>query len=508
MTRSIMVLGTGSSVGKSIITAGLCRVFKNDGYKVAPFKSQNMALNSFITKDGFEMGRAQVVQAEAAKIEPSVLMNPILLKPTSEKKSQVIINGKVYQDMNAKDYHVFKVELRHIIKKAYDTLSGQNDIVVLEGAGSPAEINLKENDIVNMGMAKISNSPCLLVSDIDKGGVFASILGTIMLLEPEEKARVKGLIINKFRGDIEILKPGLVQIEELTGIAVVGVMPYFNLKIEDEDSLSDKFSMYKESNDFDVDILIVKLPYISNFTDFNSLENIIGVRVRYCWDAKEFGEPDLIIIPGSKNTIHDLMFLRNSGLEGVIVEKSKRGTPVLGVCAGMQILGKTIRDPLGCESSVKEIGGRGLLDIDTVFEKDKTTIQTKAFVKSDDEIILDAMDRMSIEGYEIHMGSTTYGEDSLPFVMREDGETIGVSNKEGKIYGTYLHGIFDNGVFCDALIQGLKKKKGLAYQNFQKNIDFKDFKETQYEKLDELMRANIDISAIYSIMGIEQAREE
>lgn len=507
MAVSIMVLGTGSSVGKSIITTGLCRVFKNDGYSVAPFKSQNMALNSFITKEGHEMGRAQVVQAEAAKIEPSVLMNPVLLKPTSDRKSQVIINGKVYKDMNAMDYHKFKPELREIITKSYEGLSSQNDIIVLEGAGSPAEINLKENDIVNMGMAKISNSPCLLVADIDKGGVFASILGTIMLLEPEEKARVKGLIINKFRGDMEILKPGLRQIEELTGVPVLGVMPYFNLKIEDEDSMADKFTYNNLSAKFDIDIVIVKLPYISNFTDFNALENIPNVRVRYCSSQKEFGEPDLIIIPGSKSTINDMMFLRNSGLEGIIFQHSKKNTPIFGICAGMQILGKTIKDPLGSESSIEEIGGLGLLDIETTFEKDKITTQAKAIVKCDDKYILGtsgplSISEISVEGYEIHMGTTKYGDDTIPFVIGGDGDNIGVRNKEGTIYGTYLHGIFDNGAFCESLIQGLRKNKGIEFKNIDKIHDYKVFKETQYEKLDELMRKNINIKEIYNTMGL------
>jgi adenosylcobyric acid synthase len=497
-----MVLGTGSSVGKSIITTGLCRVFKNDGYRVAPFKSQNMALNSFITKDGHEMGRAQVVQAEAAKIEPSVLMNPVLLKPTSEKKSQVIINGKVYKDMSAVEYHLFKPELKEKVRDAYRTLAEQNDIIILEGAGSPAEINLKDNDIVNMGMAKISDSPCLLVADIDKGGVFAAIYGTIMLLEKEERQRIKGIIINKFRGDVEILKPGLKQIEELTGVPVIGVLPYFNLKIEDEDSLTEKFGFNNLSENYDIDIVVIKLPFISNFTDFNALENIDGVRVRYCSSVIEFGEPDLIVIPGSKSTINDMLFLRNSKIEGAIHESNRKGIPIIGICAGMQILGKKISDPHGCESEIAEIGGIGLLDIETVFEKEKVTTQTSAYVKKDNKLILGDIQQLDVNGYEIHMGVTIYGDEAIPFVIGKDGETIGVRNNNGTVYATYLHGIFDNGNFCDSILDGLKTKKGTYSKNPKKNIDFKSFKETQYESLDHLMRSNIKIDEIYRIIGL------
>lgn len=505
MAKSIMIQGTASSVGKSIITAGLCRVFKNDGYNVAPFKSQNMALNSYITKNGDEMGRAQVVQAEAAGIPPNVLMNPILLKPTSDRKSQVIINGKVYKNMDAKDYQEFKSNLIEIVSTAYKELSKKHDIIVLEGAGSPAEINLKNNDIVNMGMAKISDSPVILVADIDRGGVFASIFGTVMLLEDYERARIKGIIINKFRGDIEILKPGILQIESLTNIPVLGVMPYFKLKIEDEDSLSEKFMFNDSCNQFDIDIVVIKLPYISNFTDFNALENINGVRIRYCESSGEVGEPDLIIIPGSKSTINDLVFLRNSGLEKQILRLSREGVPIFGVCAGMQMLGNSIKDPFATESEIQEINGMGLLDIDTVFEKTKTTKQVCAKVKYSGNLMVNKTIQTSlkkeVEGYEIHMGSTEYNCGVVEFINRNDGETIGVHNVLGSVYGTYLHGIFDNNEFTDVLITNLKHKKGKTTKNSE--FDFKQFKETQYQELDRLMRENINIDEVYNIVGMK-----
>ena len=301
MAKVIMIQGTASNAGKSILVAGLCRIFKQDGYKVAPFKSQNMALNSFITEEGFEMGRAQVMQAEACKIKPKVEMNPILLKPTSDKGSQVIVNGKVYKDMSAKDYYKEKSKLKPEIMKAFNKLSKEYDIIVIEGAGSPAEINLKKDDLVNMGMAKMANSPVLIVGDIDRGGVFASLAGTMLLLDEDEKAMVKGTIINKFRGDVKILEPGLKMLEDIIKVPVVGVVPYLNVNIDEEDSLTDKFN--NKSSGSLIDIAVIRLPRISNFTDFNPLEYINGVKVRYVASTKELKNPDLIIIPGTKNTI-------------------------------------------------------------------------------------------------------------------------------------------------------------------------------------------------------------
>ena len=301
MAKAIMVQGTMSNAGKSLLAAGLCRIFHQDGYKVAPFKSQNMALNSFITEEGLEMGRAQVMQAEAAGIKPSVLMNPILLKPTNDVGSQVIVNGEVLGTMSARDYFAYKTKLIPDIMKAYNKLAEENDIIVIEGAGSPAEINLKQEDIVNMGMAKMAKAPVLLVGDIDRGGVFAQLIGTVMLLEEDEKAMVKGLVINKFRGDKTILDPGVKMLEEKSGIPVVGVAPYLNIQVEDEDSLTERFNQHGEIGV--IDLAVIRVPRISNFTDFNPFESMPGVTVRYVKSAAELGDPDMILLPGTKNTM-------------------------------------------------------------------------------------------------------------------------------------------------------------------------------------------------------------
>ncbi len=341
MSKVIMIQGTMSNAGKSLIAAGLCRIFKQDGYRVAPFKSQNMALNSYITKEGLEMGRAQVMQAEAAGIEASVHMNPILLKPTNDVGSQVIVNGEVLGNMSARDYFAYKKKLFPDICKAFQELEKQADIIVIEGAGSPAEINLKKDDIVNMGMAKLVDAPVLLVGDIDRGGVFAQLLGTLMLLEEEEKERVKGLIINKFRGDKTILDPGIEMLEERGNVKVTGVVPYMQLSIEDEDSLSAQLEN-KETGL--IDLAVIRLPRISNFTDFNVFEQLPDVSVRYVTSVKELGNPDMILIPGSKNTIGDLQWMRQNGLEAKIKKLSGQ-IPIWGICGGYQMLGMSIEDP-------------------------------------------------------------------------------------------------------------------------------------------------------------------
>ena len=343
--KVIMVQGTMSNAGKSFLVAGLCRVFMQDGYRTAPFKSQNMALNSYITKDGLEIGRAQAMQAEAAGIEPTVEMNPILLKPTSNVGSQVIVNGEVLGNMKAMDYYANKTRLIPEIEKAFQKLSDEYDVIVIEGAGSPAEINLKENDIVNMGMARIAKAPVLLCGDIDRGGVFASLYGTVKLLTEEEQAMIKGLVINKFRGDVEILKPGLSMIEEKTGIPVVGVVPMTPLDLDDEDSLSDRLTHTGKKGG--IDLAVIRLPHISNFTDFNVFERMEGVSLRYVGSTEELGVPDLIFLPGTKNTMDDLAWLRESGLEAAVLRCSAQKIPVVGICGGYQMLGELLEDPDG-----------------------------------------------------------------------------------------------------------------------------------------------------------------
>jgi len=339
----VMIQGCASSVGKSLLTAALCRIIKQDGFSVAPFKSQNMALNSYITLKGDEMGRAQVVQAEAAGIEPDVTMNPVLLKPTSDKKSQVILNGKVYANMDFRDYHKIKPELKSKVQEAYDTLAGMYEYVVLEGAGSPAEINLTDGDIVNMGMAQMADSPVILIGDIDKGGVFAFIAGTLQLLSEEDRKRVKGVVINKFRGEVKILEPGLKQLEEIIGIPVLGVVPYIDVDIEDEDSVTERFSRVVGSGS--IEVAVIKLPHLSNYTDYNVFSLEKTITMRYVQDVSDIGNPDLIILPGTKNTIEDLLYLRHTGLDEYIVRHARKGKAVIGVCGGYQMLANSLHDP-------------------------------------------------------------------------------------------------------------------------------------------------------------------
>lgn len=505
MAKSIMIQGTMSNAGKSLIVAGLCRIFKQDGYKVAPFKSQNMALNSFITKEGLEMGRAQVMQAQAAKIEPSVLMNPILLKPTNDMGSQVIVNGEVIGNMKAVDYFKYKKNLIPDIMKAYHALSNEYDIIVIEGAGSPAEINLKNEDIVNMGMAKMANAPVLLVGDIDRGGVFAQLIGTMILLEEEEQRMVKGTIINKFRGDKEILKPGLVMLEEKSDIPVVGVVPYMHVDIEDEDSLTDRFTRTKKASS--IDIAVIKLPRISNFTDFNALERIEGVSLRFIEKVHDLKSPDMIIIPGTKNTMGDLLWMRQNGLEAAILKEAAKDTIIFGVCGGYQMLGETLQDPYAVEAG-GEMKGMGLLPIKTVFEEHKTRRQ----VTGRFELLqggLEALSSVTLKGYEIHMGkSTMLSETVKPLTRIKEINTAKNEHfiKEkwdgahlGNVYGSYIHGIFDEEEVTRKLILSLGIKLGLKEEDI-KSIDFDKYKEKQYDRLANYLRESLDMKQIYQIL--------
>lgn len=499
--KSIMIQGTASSVGKSILTAAFCRIFKQDGYEVAPFKSQNMALNSFITEEGLEMGRAQVVQAEAAKVTPNVLMNPILLKPSTDSKAQVIFMGKVHKNMSAKEYHDFKPTLKHMIKDAYTELENKYDIVVLEGAGSPAEINLRENDVVNMGMAEISDSPVVLVGDIDRGGVFASIYGTIMLMTESEKKRIKGVIINKFRGDIDILKPGLDMIEELTNVPVLGVVPYSHFRIEDEDSLSERFK-FDQEKEGQITVEILYLPHVSNFTDFNVFETQEDVKVKYVMRGESISDPDLLIIPGSKNTIEDLIYLKNTGLAEQIIRLKRSGKRIVGICGGYQILGQSLQDPEHTESAITEIQGLGLLDTKTVFESKKTTTQIKGRILSDK---IPALKDKIIEGYEIHMGQTELGEKAESFLTIESrlNESVqvldGAISEDGKVFGTYIHGIFDDLEFTRSFLNQIRQEKGL--EDVENSVEsFDAFKEKEYDRLADVVRKHVDMDKVYDIM--------
>ena len=491
--KVIMVQGTMSNAGKSFLVAGLCRVFMQDGYRTAPFQSQNMALNSYITKDGLEIGRAQAMQAEAAGIEPTVEMNPILLKPTSNVGSQVIVNGEVLGNMKAMDYYANKKQLVPEIEKAFEKLSEEYDIIVIEGAGSPAEINLKENDIVNMGMARIAKAPVLLCGDIDRGGVFASLYGTVKLLEDEEQSMIKGLIINKFRGDVEILKPGLQMIEEKTGIPVVGVVPLTPLDIDDEDSLSDRLTHTGQKGG--IDLAVIRLPHISNFTDFNVFERMDGVSLRYVGSAGELGTPDLIFLPGTKNTMDDLTWLRESGMETAVLRCAEQKVPVVGICGGYQMLGELLEDPDGVEHG-GSMRGMGLLHTKTVFSRAKTRTQIQGRVNT--VSICGEFAGREVQGYEIHMGRTEKTGDCQETIYLEDGRLDGLSNPEGTVFGTYLHGIFDYGDLAAMTVSRLMRRKGIDPKNW--HFDPEEHKRREYDKLADLVRNSLDMKRIYEIL--------
>ncbi len=485
MAKPIMIQGTMSNAGKSLFAAALCRIFKQDGYSVAPFKSQNMALNSYITPDGLEMGRAQVMQAEAAGIEPSVLMNPILLKPTTDVGSQVIVNGEVRGNMRATEYFRHKKELIPDIMKAYTTLAAQHDIIVIEGAGSAAELNLKSDDIVNMGMAKLAKAPVLLVGDIDRGGVFAQLLGTLMLIEQEERDMIKGLVVNKFRGDKSIFQSGVDILEQRGGKPVVGVVPYINCDIEDEDSLSEKLE--NKSADGIIDIVVIRLPRISNFTDFDVFRQYDGVSVRYVSKPSQLENPDLIIIPGTKSTIHDRKWLFESGLEIVVKRFADKGVPVFGICGGYQILGDTISDP-DCSEGGGSTDGMGLLKCRTVFSQEKNRSRTSGTFGEVDGIF-SCLSGAEFSGYEIHMGETE--SDSKPLLSCGGAQS-------GNTYGCYIHGIFDGTDVSGRIVKTLYERKGIAYNGGR--TDRKAYKERQYDLLAEEVRKNIDMELVYKIL--------
>ena len=490
--KCIMVQGTMSGAGKSLLCAALCRIFAQDGYRVAPFKSQNMALNSFVTRDGLEMGRAQVVQAQAAGIEPDARMNPILLKPSSDVGSQVIVNGEVRGQMPASAYFRMKRSLIPEILSAYNSLAGDVDIIVIEGAGSPAEINLKADDIVNMGLAKLVDAPVLLAGDIDRGGVFAQLYGTVELLEPDERARIKGLIINKFRGDVEILRPGLAMLEEKTRLPVLGVVPYLKVDIEDEDSLSERLDTGKTVKPLDAAVL--RLPHISNFTDFMPLEQHPLLGVRYVQNARQLGTPDCVILPGTKNTVEDLLWLRQSGLEAAVLKLAAAGVPVLGVCGGYQMLGQWLDDTAGTESGRSQtVRGLGLLPTRTVFTGEKRRAQVTARVTAA------PFAGAQLTGYEIHTGRTEVQGTAF---CRLSGD-VPEGCAEGNVFGTYLHGLFDTGALTEALAAFLCRRKGLDPADAGV-FSMEQYRQQQLDLLADGVRRTLDLDAIYAAMGMEQ----
>jgi adenosylcobyric acid synthase len=500
----LMIQGTASSSGKSLLVTALCRIFSNVGLKACPFKSQNMSLNSYVTSEGLEMGRAQVLQAQAARVEPSVLMNPILLKPTTNRKSQVIIKGKPYQNMDAVEYFQFKSQLKSMIQGIYQKLEAESDVVVIEGAGSPAEINLKKDDIVNMGMAEIADAPVLLVADIDKGGVFAAIYGTVMLLEPHERAIIKGIIINKFRGDKSILQSGLDKIEELTNIPVIGVIPYItDVQLDEEDSAIDfrekspLTSLYKggelrqidyKRDEREIDICVIKLPRMSNFTDFDAFRFDEDVNVRYILSPEEIGEADMLVIPGSKNTIEDLRWLKQAGFQKAI--QGYTGI-VFGICGGYQMLGKKIVDEDGWEVNRGEIEeGLHVFNTTTIFKGEKitTNIEGTAFGHK-------------IYGYEIHAGRTIGSTHPFVTMTLKEGKNVKYTDGDvvdDRVYGTYIHGIFDSSEFREVILNRIRRKKALPEK---RAVDLNQQREEELEKLAHIVQENLDMKYIYSLIN-------
>ena len=505
MAKPIMIQGTMSNAGKSILAAGLCRIFKQDGYRTAPFKSQNMALNSYITSEGLEMGRAQVVQAEAAGISPHVDMNPILLKPTTDVGSQVIVHGVARGNMKARDYFAMKRSLIPEIMASYERLSGSHDIIVIEGAGSPAEINLKSDDIVNMGLAELVDAPVLLAGDIDRGGVFAQLYGTVALLEQEERQRVKGLIINKFRGDRSILDPGAAMLEQLCGIPVIGVVPYMDVDIEDEDSLSARLENGQASGL--VDLAVIRLPRISNFTDFNVFSRIPGVSLRYVSRGSELGTPDLVFLPGTKNTMDDLLWMRQNGLEAAVLKLAHKQVPIWGICGGYQMMGESLVDEAGTENGIpgQQAAGMGLIGAVTSFHEEKTRTRITGRFEAVPGIFKN-LSGMKTEGYEIHMGKTQIrvnGASLLSLTEYQNGAGAGKRDGTacGNIYGTYVHGIFDGPGVAAAVTEALLEAKGISGLKTENgDFDYHAYRESQYDKLAQELRTSLDMEAVYRIL--------
>jgi adenosylcobyric acid synthase len=500
MKSCLMIQGTASSVGKSLICAALCRILTQDGFRVAPFKSQNMALNSFVTRDGLEMGRAQVMQAEAAGIEPLVEMNPVLLKPTSDQGSQVIVMGKPIGNMGAMDYFQWKESLLPVIDQAYRKLQNDYDLIIIEGAGSPAEINLKDRDFVNMGLARRLQAPVLLVGDIDRGGVFASLYGTVALLEAEERELLKGVIINKFRGDLKVLEPGLGQLNRLISLPVLGVVPLVNLNLDDEDSVTERFDRRHGLNELKVQVIL--LPRIANFTDFNPFELFEDVSLTYIREPQELDAPDLLIIPGSKNTIEDLLYLHETGWEKPLKEYAESDGLLIGICGGFQMLGTRILDPGRVESSFPEVTGLNLLEIETVMEQVKSTKQVEASWQFRDNGYFSLMSGEKIlSGYEIHMGQTNYGPVKQPLVILNEERYDGAVNAEGNVFGTYLHGIFDNLSWTGKLLNAIRLKKGLPKKQYNLPPTYREHKEKEYDALAKVVRDSLNMVTLMEIIA-------
>ena len=503
--RVLMVQGTASHVGKSVLVSALCRIFRQDGFRVAPFKAQNMSNNSFVTPDGLEIGRAQAVQAQAAGVEAQVEMNPVLLKPEADHISQVVLMGRPLLSAKARDYQSLKTQLWESIRRSLDTLRDQYDIVVIEGAGSPAEINLKSTEIVNMRVALYASAPVLLCADIDRGGVFAAIVGTLELLEPEERETVKGLVINKFRGDISLLDDGLTWLEQRTGVPVLGVVNHFrDIHIPEEDSVALDLPV-RAPGDAVLDIAVVRVPHISNFDDFDPLSQESGVSLRFVESAKEMGQPDLVLLPGTKTTIPDLAWMERQGLTAAVRESHRQGSAVIGICGGYQMLGTDLYDPDGVESSQAQIGGLGLLPLTTVFTGSKETHRIRGRVAGDAGLLAGAKG-LPIQGYEIHMGRTTGDGAGAPFIIddRSDVPVTGATAFDGAleasgwVMGTYIHGLFHNSGLRGVILQGLARRKGVSLPRVDEELTM----DGEYDKLADWVRASLKMDLVYQIAGL------
>jgi adenosylcobyric acid synthase len=512
--RAIMVLGTSSHVGKSLLTAALCRIFAQHGYRVAPFKSQNMSLNSAATLEGLEIGRAQALQAEAAGVAPSVDMNPILIKPSGDSSSQVVVRGKIWGRVSAADYHLRRVEeLLPIVRESYETLASQYDVIVLEGAGSPAEINLKQHDIANMKMAQMADAACLLVGDIDRGGVFASLLGTLELLDVRERERIRGFAINKFRGDVSLLEPGVRMIEERLSKRCIGVVPYVpSLMLEEEDSLGLPVMTNGqwpgpragEGPDRKLRVAVVSPPSFSNFTDFDSLRAEPSVSVLFCRTPDVIFDADVVILPGSKQTADDLLWMRKQGLAAAVQRFAEEGL-VVGICGGMQMLGETILDPLGMERD-GSVAGLGLLPIRTIMRAEKVTRNAKGEMTTG-ALFGQHVTSANVSGYEIHIGQTIYGDGGRPFaVLASDSEALGGTadgcvRTDSRVFGTYLHGLFDDDGFRHQFLWAAR-----AFYQLKAPYELFGWKSMREECLNRLAREverALDMKTLFSWVGLD-----
>ena len=482
-----MIQGTMSGVGKSILTAGILRVLHQDGYRVAPFKSQNMALNSFVTKDNREIGRAQALQAMAAGIEPTSDMNPILLKPMGDTLSQIIVNGLPIGNMKAAEYFRKKKSLIPDILSAYEKLCEKADIIVIEGAGSPVEINLRENDIVNMGLAEIVDAPVIIAGDIDPGGVFAQLLGTVNLLSQEEKERVKGLIINKFRGDVTLLEPGLDMFKAYCDIPFAGIVPFVKLDLDEEDSVSKRLNTKSKQKESLIKIAVIRLPFISNYTDFTVFDQIDEVSVCYVTEPDQLKSADLVILPGTKNTISDLKWLKEKGFAQKLIELAGKDVLIIGICGGFQMLGKSIKDPINAEIGGEE-AGLSLLPVETEFGRYKNLKQVSAKIGKL-EGIYEPLSDIAISGYEIHMGESNLNRNTYPVAAW------------GTVLGTYVHGIFDSPEFTKKLIEIIFRKRGIDRKAPEIENAFA-YQEKELNKLADVLRQSLDLEMIYRIIGI------